>query len=208
MHLSQLIQTLHKHRLLKLLSKRLFLHRSCLGCEGEYQLCNRLSKSAFVTALLNTANTLLLSWMRIFLKTQQLATSMWMQHSQNICLQLDFQSSSGELGTVENVIHCFHGKNLHPLFISLLAISQSCSSHFLPPNSPQILKDIVSMVSVSIVTKLLPCVTSFSCDWRQSRDKTKEIGIKIKNRLDKQAPKMVQVGLTRLRQGSKLNRYF
>lgn len=58
-----------------------------------------------------------------------------------------------------------------------------------------LLKCIVSMVSVCIVTKLLPCATSFGGDWRQSRDKT-EGRIKIKNRLDKHPPEVAQVGLT------------
>lgn len=103
----------------------------------------RTFRSALVIALANIANALfLLSWIGIFLKTQQLATSMWMQHSQNTCLQLDFQSSSVELCAVENGIHCFHEKKPHTLFSSLLAISichfaQSCCSHFLPLNSPQ-----------------------------------------------------------------------
>lgn len=67
-----------------------------------------------------------------------------MQHSQNICLQLDFQSSSVELCAVENVIHCFHEKNLTPyLFLYLLFLSaillKAAVSHFLPLNSKAVI---------------------------------------------------------------------
>lgn len=98
-----------------------------------------------------------------------------MQHSQNIHLQLDFQSRSVKLRAVENVVHYFH--EIMYIFISLLpfifvillriAVAIFFLVHLEDSYSIS-LKCVASVISVGTATKLLSYTTNFRSDWRQS----------------------------------------
>lgn len=141
-----------------------------------------------------------------------------MQHSQNICLLLDFQSRSVDLCTVENVIHYCHENIYSYIFLYCHLYLPFYSKSPLPFSSPEFISKSVIHSSSNILLlwplwpMLLSCTAWFRGHCLQS-PLGQETRVKEERNTNKQQAGQTstrngagRVDLT-LRKGSKLKRH-